>query len=177
MDGLIDFRMLLSGASFLFTTYFWFVKARKERPNLAFHQLCDYRVSCRRHPEEKHLKRLCLQQLDTGGVLIMNHSTRQNAIVVFDCFLETDQGEIQGDWGYSGDDKPAMEHRPRNHHGVQPRMFLRCARRLRNTRQSKLPNGVHHGKRLQVLPPLHPQGAPITLNRINLPGAPRGVRV
>ena len=49
MDGTIDMRMLLSGASFVFTTYFWFVKARKERPNLQFYQLSNFRSVCRRH--------------------------------------------------------------------------------------------------------------------------------
>jgi len=124
MDGLIDFRMLLSGASFLFTTYFWFMKARKERPNLAFYQLCDYRVSCRRHPEDQTKKRVCAQQLDTGGVLIMNHSTRQNAIVLFDCFLETEQGEVQGDWGYTGDDKPPWNIGPETTMAFSPACFF-----------------------------------------------------
>ena len=52
------------------------------------------------------MKRLCLQQLETGGVLIVNHSTRQNSVVTFDCFLHTPRGTIAGDWGYGGEDKP-----------------------------------------------------------------------
>jgi hypothetical protein len=124
MDGMIDFRMLLSAASFLFTTYFWFVKARRERPNLQFFQLNDFRSVCRRHPDRKDVKRLCLQQLDTGGVLIVNHSTRQNSIVVFDCFLQTNDGEIQGDWGYSGDDKPPWNVGPESTIAFSPACFF-----------------------------------------------------
>ena len=106
MDSMLDPNLLLSGASLAFTGYFWLVKARKERPSLEFYQLSNFRASSRRHPDEDGVKRLCFQQLDTGGVLIVNHSTRQNSVVVFDCFLQTENGEIQGDWGFSGDDKP-----------------------------------------------------------------------
>lgn len=124
MDSLIDPRMLLSGLSFLFTTYFWFVKARKESPNLEFYQLSDYRAACRRHPDQVGMKRLSLQQLDTGGVLIVNHSTRQNSVVVFDCFLKTDHGEIQGDWGYSGEDKPPWNVGPESTIAFSPACFF-----------------------------------------------------
>jgi len=124
MDGTIDLPIALSGVSLIFTTYFWFVKARKEKPNLEFYQLSDYRSSCRRHPEYKGMKRLCLQQLDTGGVLIVNHSTRQNSIVLFDCFLRTGRGEIQGDWGYSGDDKPPWNVGPESTIAFSPACFF-----------------------------------------------------
>ncbi len=70
------------------------------------------------------MKRLCLQQLDTGGVLIVNHSTRQNSIVLFDCFLETDRGEILGDWGYSGDDKPPWNVGPESSIAFSPACFF-----------------------------------------------------
>ena len=106
MDGSIGIEMVMSGASCLFTSYFWLIKARKERPSLEFFQISDFRANCRRHPELEGTKRLCIQQLDTGGVLVANHSTRQNSIVLFDCILLTDHGAIQGEWGYSGDDKP-----------------------------------------------------------------------
>ena len=124
MDGAIDYSVLLSGTSVLFTTYFWFVKASRERPNLEFYQLSDYRSACRRHPEHKGLKRLCLQQLDTGGVLIVNHSTRQNSIVVFECFLKTARGEIEGDWGYSGEDKPPWNVGPESTIAFSPACFF-----------------------------------------------------
>lgn len=127
MDGMIDFGMLLSGASFLFTTYFWFVKAHKERPNLEFYQLSDYRASCRRHPEHDDKKRLCLQQLDTGGVLIVNHSTRQNSVVLFECYLQTERGEIRGDWGYSGEDKPPWNVGPETTIAFSPACFFDVA--------------------------------------------------
>jgi len=120
----IDVPILLSSVSFLFTTYFWFVKARGERPNLKFHQLSEYRASLRRHPEKKDRKRLCVQQIDKGGVLIVNHSTRQNSIVVFDCFLKTPDGEIQGDWGYSGEDKPPWNIGPESTIAFSPVCFF-----------------------------------------------------
>ncbi|MDP6444319.1 MAG: hypothetical protein QGG36_17955 [Pirellulaceae bacterium] len=126
MDG-IDSRLLLSAASFLFTAYFWFVKARKERPNLAFYQLSDYRAVCRRHPKRDDMKRLCIQQLDTGGVLLVNHSTRQNSVVLFDCYLKTDKGEIQGDWGYSGEDKPPWNVGPESTIAFSPACFFDVA--------------------------------------------------
>jgi len=124
MDSVMDPRMLLSGASFLFTTYFWFVKARKEKPNLQFHQLSDFRSACRSQPGLKDRKRLSIQQLDTGGVLIVNHSTRQNSIVLFDCFLKTGRGEIQGDWGYSGEDKPPWNIGPESSIAFSPACFF-----------------------------------------------------
>lgn len=124
MDELVDIRTLLSGASFLVTAYFWFVKARKEKPNLVFYQLSDYRDGCRRHPELEHSKRYHLQQLDTGGVLIVNHSTRQNSIVLFDCYLQTDMGEIRGEWGYSSDDKPPWNVGPESTIAFSPAFFF-----------------------------------------------------
>lgn len=39
MEGILDVQMLRRGGSFLFTTYFWFVKARRERPSLQCFQL------------------------------------------------------------------------------------------------------------------------------------------
>ncbi len=124
MENEIALQMLLSGGSFLFTAYFWFVRSRREKPNLQFYQLSDYRSACRRHPDNPELKRLCLQQLDTGGVLIANHSSRQNSIVLFDCFLQTDQGAIQGDWGYSGDDKPPWNIGPESSIAFSPACFF-----------------------------------------------------
>ena len=124
METTIDIGILLSGLSVLFTTYFWFVKARGERPNLQIYQLSDFRSACRRHPHCDDQKRLCLQQLDTGGVLIANHSTRQNSIVLFDCALLTDRGEIPGDWGYSGDDKPPWNIGPESTIAMSPACFF-----------------------------------------------------
>ncbi len=106
MEFAVDVPTVLSGLSILFTAYFWLVKAREERPKLKFYQLTDFRPLMRNHPRHKHLKRLCVQQRGSGGVLVVNHSTRQNSIVVFDCFLQTIHGELRGEWGYGGDDKP-----------------------------------------------------------------------
>ena len=124
MDGSIDFGMLLSSGSFVFTAYFWLVKARWENPNLDFYQLSDFRSACRQHPEHKGLKRLRFQQLDTGGVLIVNHSTRQNSIVRFECFLKTEKGEIRGDWDYSGEDKPPWNVGPESTIAFSPATFF-----------------------------------------------------
>ncbi len=124
MENSIGIEMALSGISFAFTSYFWLVKARKEQPNLQFYQLSDFRANCRRHPDREGMKRLCIQQLDTGGVLAVNHSTRQNSIVLFDCFLLTDRGRIQGDWGFSGDDKPPWNIGPESTIGFSPACFF-----------------------------------------------------
>lgn len=124
MDGSIDYRMLMSAASFVFTAYFWFVKARKERPNLEFYQLSDFRSGLRRHHEREGFKRLHFQQMDTGGVLIVNHSTRQNSIVLFDCYLQADGKQIQGDWGYGGDDKPPWNVGPESTISFSPACFF-----------------------------------------------------
>ena len=39
-------------------------------------------------------------------VLMVNHSTRQNSVVLFDCYLITEEGRIRGEWGYGAEDKP-----------------------------------------------------------------------
>ena len=124
MEFVLDPKMILSGLSFVFTTYFWFVKARKEKPHLEFYQLSDFRASCRRHPDRAGMKRLCLQQLETGGVLIVNHSTRQNSIVLFYCSLRTDRGTLHGDWGYGGEDKPPWNVGPETALAFSPACFF-----------------------------------------------------
>ena len=124
METTIDIRMIFSGFSFLVTSYFWLVKARKERPNLQFYQLSNFRAVCRRHPKKEDWKRLCLQQLDTGGVLVANHSLRQNSIIFFECFLLTDEGLIAGDWGFSGDDKPPWNVGPESTISISPACFF-----------------------------------------------------
>ena len=124
MEGTLDIQMVFSSFSLVVTTYFWFVKARKERPNLEFYQLSDFRTACRRHPEREGKKRLCIQQLDTGGVLIVNHSTRQNSVVLFDCYLHTDDGVVQGDWGYTGEDKPPWNVGPESTTAFSPACFF-----------------------------------------------------
>lgn len=120
MDLTFDLATLLSVGSFVVTVYFWFVKARSERPNLEFHQLSDFRTTCRRNPDQEGQKRLWFQQLDTGGVLIVNHSSRQNSIITFDCFLQTERGEVRGDWGFTGDDKPPWNIGPESTIGFSP---------------------------------------------------------
>ncbi|QDU38458.1 hypothetical protein Mal4_27850 [Maioricimonas rarisocia] len=124
MDGTIDVRMVLSGISFAVTSYFWLVQARKERPRLEFYQLSHFRLTNRRHPEQDHMRRLCFQQLETGGVLAVNHSTRQNSIVLFECWLLTPAGEFRGDWGFGGDDRPPWNIGPETTIALSPACFF-----------------------------------------------------
>lgn len=121
----IDIDVILSGASFLFTSYFWLVKSNREKPCLEFFQLSHFQASCRKQQGmAPGKKRLCLQQRETGGVLIVNHSTRQNSVVLFECFLKTDRGEIRGDWGYTGDDKPPWNIGPESSIAFSPACFF-----------------------------------------------------
>ncbi|QDT68021.1 hypothetical protein MalM25_09330 [Planctomycetes bacterium MalM25] len=124
MDSVLDPKLIFSALSFVFTAYFWLVKARKERPNLQFHQLSSFRLSSRRHPTKAGWKRHCLQQIESGGVLAVNHSTRQNSIILFDCFLMTERGVVEGDWGYSGDDKPPWNFGPETTIALSPAFFF-----------------------------------------------------
>ena len=124
MESIFNLEMLFSSVSFLVTTYFWCVKANKERPNIEFYQLSNFRSSCRKHQNREGVKRLCLQQLDTGGVLAVNHSSRQNSIVLFECFLMTEKGEIPGDWGFGGEDKPPWNIGPETAISLSPACFF-----------------------------------------------------
>lgn len=124
MDLQVKAEIIFSSLSLLVTGYFWLVRIRRERPQLAFHQLSDFRVHCRRIPSCENQKRLCFQQLDTGGVLIVNHSIRQNSIVLFECFLPTADGVIEGDWGYSGEDKPPWNIGPETSLAFSPACFF-----------------------------------------------------
>ena len=100
-------ELILSIASFGITLYFWFVQARRERAQLRFYQIGSFRGSIRRHQQRDDVKRLCVQQLDSCGVLIANNSIRQNSIVLFHCwFVLPDGTEIEGDWGSVGNDRP-----------------------------------------------------------------------
>lgn len=120
----IDTSLLMSGLSLCFTAYFWFVKARKERPRLEFHQLSNFRTSLGRSPDRQDRKRFSIQQLDTGGVLIVNHSIRQNSVVLFECKLRTSNGVVHGDWGYTGDDKPPWNIGPESSIAFSPACFF-----------------------------------------------------
>ena len=88
------------------TAYFWLVKARQERPRIKAFQLRDFRATLRRGDPEQGIKRLCVTQVDSGGVMIANDSSRQNSIVLFDCFMNDRGHWIKGTWGYMEDDKP-----------------------------------------------------------------------
>ena len=117
-------ELLVSLLSLLATCYFWLVRARKERPYLEFHQLSDFRASCRRVADRPDVKRLSLQQPGTGGVLIVNHSLRQNSVVLFECFLLTEKGLVEGDWGFVGDDRPPWNIGPETSIAFSPACFF-----------------------------------------------------
>jgi hypothetical protein len=124
MTNGMDVELAISALSLVVTCYFWFVRARRDRPNLQFYQLGDFRCVCRRVPDKEGVKRLCIQQLGTGGVLIVNHSSRQNSIVLFDCFLHHGDDLIAGDWGYSGEDKPPWNIGPETSLAFSPACFF-----------------------------------------------------
>jgi len=113
----------LAVGSAAMTAYFWLVRVRQERPLLTIHQLADYRASLRRS-DTPGKRRLCLSQIDTGGVLVANHSVRQNSILRFDCFLQTAEGEIRGDWGWTGDDRPPWNIAPETTIALSPACFF-----------------------------------------------------
>lgn len=100
-------ELIVSFTSLGLTAYFWLIQARRERPQLSIYQVGGFRAVSRRHPQRDDRKRLCVQQLDGCGVLVANHSIRQNSIVLFDCWLLLPGGQqIRGDWGTVGEDKP-----------------------------------------------------------------------
>ncbi|MCP4513021.1 MAG: hypothetical protein GY903_14870 [Fuerstiella sp.] len=100
-------EVVFSGTSLAITLYYWFIQARRERPQLRIYQIGSFRAACRRHQKRDDARRLCVQQLDSCGVLIANNSIRQNSIVLFDCWLLLPDGqELRGDWGTVGDDRP-----------------------------------------------------------------------
>lgn len=103
----LSVELVLSVGSFAITIYFWFVQARRERPQLRIYQIGSFRAVCRKNQQRDDVKRLCVQQMDSHGVLIANNSIRQNSIVLFHCwFVLPDGREIPGDWGAVGDDHP-----------------------------------------------------------------------
>ena len=117
-------RSVMAGGSAAVTSYFWFVRSRREKPKLEMYQLSNFRASLRRGDAEQGTKRLCLSQIDTGGVLIANNSTRQNSVVRFDCYLEHKGRQLKGDWGFSGDDKPPWNIGPETTIAFSPACFF-----------------------------------------------------
>ena len=113
----------LAVGSATMTAYFWLVRVRQEQPQLTVHQLAGYRASMR-HCDTPGKKRLCLAQIDTGGVLVANHSVRQNSILRFDCFVTIDGREVRGDWGWTGDDKPPWNIGPETAVALSPACFF-----------------------------------------------------
>ena len=100
-------EIVLSVVSFGVTAYFWLIQARRERPRLRIYQVGGFRCVCRRHQQRDDAKRFCVQQMDSCGVLIANNSTRQNSIVMFDCWLLLPDGQqVPGDWGTVDEDSP-----------------------------------------------------------------------
>lgn len=102
----VSIEAILSIASLTITLYFWFVKANRERPSLRFFQLGDFSANLRRMAGQDGMRRLCVQQMDSTGVLVANDSTRQNAIINFECAFLHNGRWVAGDWGYVDENKP-----------------------------------------------------------------------
>ena len=109
----ISVETVLSVFSATVTAYFWFVKSKEEKPRLSVFQLHDFRASLRRGSPENQTRRLGLTQILPGGVLVTNHSIRQNSIVRFDCQLK-DQGRWIKGRGFVEDDKPPWNIAPQS---------------------------------------------------------------
>ncbi len=117
-------RSAMAGGSALMTGYFWLVRSRREKPKLEMYQLSNFRASLRSQQGSEDKKRLCISQIDTGGVLIANNSTRQNSVLRFDCYLQHQGRKIKGDWGFSGDDKPPWNVGPETTIAFSPACFF-----------------------------------------------------
>lgn len=120
----LSIEAVLSLFSLTVTSYFWFVKARRERPSLQFYQMRDFRASVRNGDPERNTKRLSLTQVDEGGVLIANNSTRQNSIVRFDCYFQHDGQRIKGSWGFMEDERFPWNIAPESAIGVRLACFF-----------------------------------------------------
>lgn len=111
----VSIETVLAGFSAAMTSYFWLVKARREKPCLEFHQLGAFNAHLRTRPgkigtpedpDKKKQKSLVVAQTMPTGVLVANHSTRQNSIVKYEGFLKIGNQEIVGTWMYADDDLP-----------------------------------------------------------------------
>lgn len=118
----ISFEAVLSTLSLAITLYFWLVQARRERPRLSFHQLRDFRVT-RRRGDSEDTQRLGLTQVQPCGVLVVNHSTRQNSIIRFECYLRHEGRPIRGSWGYVNEDAPPWNLAPESTLALQLACF------------------------------------------------------
>ena len=117
-------QSLMAAGSAAVTGYFWLMKANKERPDLKVYQLANYRAMLRRGTAEQPGKRLGLTQIEPGGVMVANNSSRQNSIYRFDCYLKQPGGEIKGDWGWCHEDKPPWNIGPETTIAVSPACFF-----------------------------------------------------
>jgi hypothetical protein len=115
---------VLSVLSAAVTGYFWLIRSRQERPHLDIFQLRDFRPTFRHGDGAKKTKRLSLTQVELGGLLIANHSVRQNSIVRFDCFLHDHGSWLKGTWGYMNEDKPPWNIAPNATIAISPACFF-----------------------------------------------------
>ena len=120
----LSIEAVLSVFSAAMTAYFWLVRARREKPQLTAFQLANFRLITRKGDEEKHLKRVSITQLERGGVLVANHSIRQNSIVRFDCYLRVGHDWVKGLWGYIDNDKPPWNIGPESTIAMSPACFF-----------------------------------------------------
>ena len=123
-DSPVSMDSIFGFVSFLATIYFWVVQANRERPDLRIFQLQDFRAHARRVQGRDGIRRLGIQQLGGSGVLIANNSTRQNSIVMFECFFQHNGRTYHGDWGYVGDDAPPWNIGPESSIGLALACFF-----------------------------------------------------
>lgn len=121
----LSLDMIISCASMTITAYFWLVKARREQPCLEIHSIHDFSASLRGVPGgDDTKKRLCIWQRESGSFLIANHSTRQNSVLKFDCYVQINGGWMAGSWGYMGEDKPPWNVGPDSTVAISPACFF-----------------------------------------------------
>ena len=119
----LPIETLLAVGSATMTGYFWLVRMNQERPQLVVYQLANFRWT-RRRGEVEGRNRLCVSQVDTGGVLVANNSVRQNSVLRFDCYLDVNGETVKGDWGWTGDDKPPWNIPPETTIALSPACFF-----------------------------------------------------
>ena len=102
--GPVTLETILSVFSATATGYFWFVKARRERPSLDFYQTQSLRSSIRKMSGEATQRTLSLTQIGEGGLLIANNSTRQTTILRCDCLFEWKGQVLPGRGGHMEDE-------------------------------------------------------------------------
>jgi hypothetical protein len=113
--------IMLAVLSICITVYHWVITMNREKPDLSFYQLNNFRSTIYGANSKKHdWKRLVFSQISTDGTLVANHSALQNSIVYFKCKLKYGSKSVDGDWGYLGDNKPPWNIPPQGSISLSP---------------------------------------------------------